>query len=64
MTFHPFYIDNIIKKTIGLFFMFICLTLLMISNLYYPCETCLIYYLCCEMEMNIFLDILSNNSKY
>ena len=44
--------------------MFISLTIILIFNLYYQDKTYLIYDLCCEMVINVFLDILSDNSKY
>ena len=44
--------------------MFIPLTLLLIFNLYYQYKTCLIYYLCRKIVLNVLLDILSDNSKY
>ena len=57
-----FYIDNIIKKVVCATFVLIYFIILLILYLYYEYKTCLIYYLCHELVINGFLDILSNNS--
>ena len=38
--------------------MFLSLTILLIFNLHYQYKTCLIYCLCCEMAINVFLKVL------